>query len=157
MERVFLFSTASMEEWFSCMWICKATHACCRRIRETRRPSAGNPLTAGTWPSETLESTATSGRWKTSELRAKSDRGCFGWSRTVLAEPPHSKGTEKHPQAVRGAVSTRTRERGKRREKKEKLDERTAKRGRKGGKQTEQNEKKYKNTLDTKWRFARYS
>src|SRR2546429_4093865 len=47
--------------------------------------------------------------------------------------------------------------RGKARQGKAGLGERTAKKGRKKGKETEVAQKKYKNTLDKKMRFTRYS
>src|SRR5947208_15277178 len=47
--------------------------------------------------------------------------------------------------------------RGKARQGKAGLGERTAKKGRKKGKETEVAQKKYKNTLDKKMRFTRYT
>src|SRR5215467_12295940 len=75
-----------------------------------------------------------------------------------MSEPIFSaKRKKKQPQAVWERTEERTSVGGKRREGKARLDEGTAKRGRKGGRKKERHEKKYKNTLDRKMAFARYS
>ena len=68
-----------------------------------------------------------------------------------------AKRAEESPREVGWEDGKNTRLRRKETKGKERLDERTAKKGRKKRREPEQTEKKYKNTLDRKMAFARYS